>query len=204
MGRDATIAIDRPGALGFMAPTESGFQQMVRFGIVGAVATALDYAVLLTLYRFAHAPNLVAVAGGYIVGLALSYVFSIAWVFSHRSVSNKHLEFAIFAVIGVIGLVLTEIVILLSLHWLQSQPVISAGCGRFIQAWVDRCFAVIPGLSSRSMHITVHASQIIVAKSVAVVLVFFFNFWARKFVLFAAPRRAALNVRVSEHESAGR
>lgn len=157
---------------------------MIRFGIVGALATVLDYAVLLLLYRFAHWPNVAAVAGGYIAGLAVCYLLSIRWVFAHRSVRNRGVEFTVFAAIGVVGLILTEIVFELAMRWLHGHYEVSVALHTFIQSWTDKGFAVVPAFASKSIQITLHAARIIAAKSVAIVIVFFFNFWARRTALF--------------------
>ncbi len=157
---------------------------MIRFGIVGALATVLDYAVLLLLYRFAHWPNAAAVAGGYIAGLAVCYLLSISWVFAHRSIRNRGLEFAVFAAIGVAGLILTEIIFELAMRWLLGRCEVSVALHAFIQSWTDRVLAVIPVFASNGFQITINAARIIAAKSVAIVIVFFFNFWARRTALF--------------------
>ena len=142
-------------------PTESGFWQMIRFAMVGAVATVVDYAVLLSLYEYLHVSHIPAVAAGYAAGLLVCYVLSIAWIFPHRNITDKRVEFAVFMIIGAIGLVLTEIVVDVTLRLMDLSP----------------------GLSARMTGTT----RIIVAKMIAIVIVFFFNFWARKAVMFRHP-----------------
>ena len=79
-----------------LRPTDSGLWQFIRFGIVGGVATVADYAVLLSFSTILHQNEFRSIAAGYAVGLMVSYILSIIWVFSNRSVSNKRVEFAIF------------------------------------------------------------------------------------------------------------
>lgn len=154
-----------------LKPTESGFWQMVRFGLVGAVATVVDFAVLAVLTHFdllshfvrsAHLRQQLAVAAGYAAGLIICYIFSILWVFSHRSVSNKQVEFAIFMLIGVAGLVLTEVCVELCLRVLSRMPFIMR-------------------------HLAGHL-PLYLAKCIAIVVVFFFNFVTRKMFLFKGPK----------------
>lgn len=161
--RGNTEAILPPGARtkALLAPTESGFAQMVRFGVAGAVATVGDYAVLLGLYTLAHVSRPLAVAAGYGVGLIICYVLSIVWIFPHRTIQDRRIEFTIFMVIGVVGLVLTEVVVHVSMM-IISQPAAAA-------------------------HLS-DTMQLSVAKFVSVVLVFFFNFGVRKAILFMPPK----------------
>lgn len=144
-----------------LRPTESGLWQMIRFAIVGAVATAVDYAVLLGLYVRLHLSHVPSVAAGYAAGLIVCYLLSIAWIFPHRNINDKRVEFAVFMIIGAIGLVLTEIVVDLTLRVMGMYP------------------GVRPHVSE--------AMRISLAKMIAVILVFFFNFWARKVTMFRRP-----------------
>jgi len=61
-----------------------------------------------------------ATAAGFILGLVFNYIFSLLWVFKSAQQHNKGKTvgaFAIFAVIGVIGLVLTEVGMELGTRW---------------------------------------------------------------------------------------
>ena len=145
-----------------LKPPESGLRQMIRFALVGAVATVFDYAVLLILYDVFHVSQWISVAAGYGVGLIVCYILSIVWVFPYRSISNKHIEFAVFIIIGVVGLVLTEIVVEVTLRIMSLMPNLTASLGG--------------------------AMRISAAKLIAIIIVFFFNFWARKVTMFTRPK----------------
>lgn len=66
--------------------------EAVRFGIVGVVATALQYAVYLVLNRLMHptAANTIA----YAVSFAFNYVASTRYTFKVRSTAKRGLGFA--------------------------------------------------------------------------------------------------------------
>ncbi len=145
-------------AQSLLKPTDSSLWQFIRFGIVGGVATVADYAVLISFTVVLHQSEFRAVAAGYAVGLMVSYVLSIIWVFSNRSVSDKRVEFAIFMLLGLIGWVLTEVCVIASHNGLN----------------------MIPSLVSHSTD----TLRLSIAKAIAVVVVFFFNFWSRKVLLF--------------------
>lgn len=136
---------------------------MIRFALVGAVATVFDYAVLLSLYELLHISQWISVAAGYGVGLLVCYVLSIVWVFPYRSISNKRWEFALFMIIGVIGLVLTELA-------------------------VEAALRIMPFMPQLTAHLSA-SMRISAAKLIAIIVVFFFNFWARKATMFRHPVR---------------
>lgn len=82
--------------------------QLVRYLLVGGVAFAFDFAVLTGLTELAGLHYAWGAACGFAVGLLTNYVLSVAWVFSERNVADRKLEFLIFALVGVLGLGLTE------------------------------------------------------------------------------------------------
>jgi putative flippase GtrA len=133
-------------ARSLLRPTESGFWQMIRFALVGGVATVADVAVYWAMIALVHMWYPVAIAIAYAVGIIVSYVLSIVSVFSHRPVADKRLEFAIFAGIGIIAWVLTEAVVIFCVEHLHM--------GRMV------------------------------AKFIAIGVVFPFNFGARKLTIF--------------------
>lgn len=92
-------------------------KEFIRYFFVGGVAFILDTGILFLLqnfifYRFGETGVLISTAFGFLAGLALNYILSIAYVFKRGrdKVEGRQVEsFVIFAIIGVIGLVLTEL-----------------------------------------------------------------------------------------------
>lgn len=122
------------------------FVQLMRYTIVGGIAFVVDYGSLWLLTEFAGLHHLLSAAIAFILGLVCNYLISTAWVFGESKVSNRWLEFAAFAIIGIVGLGFNEVVIylctdILGLHYMAS-------------------------------------------KLVSTVIVFFWNFFARRFILF--------------------
>ncbi|MBQ9462831.1 MAG: GtrA family protein [Bacteroidales bacterium] len=84
--------------------------QLLRYGVSGLTAAAVDMGVLALLTEvFGERLLLVWTAIAFACGLLVTYLMSIHWVFSNRSVHNQATELAIFIVIGLIGLALTEL-----------------------------------------------------------------------------------------------
>lgn len=85
--------------------------QALRYLVVGGVAFVVDYALLVLLTELFAVDYLVSAVIAFTAGLAVNYCLCTTFVFSGRSLSNRRLEFAIFAAIGVIGLGLTELIL---------------------------------------------------------------------------------------------
>lgn len=93
----------------FKEKTTNSFIQFFRYVFVGGFAFVVDAAVLWLCEKFTH--YMIAAAIAFIAGLAANYFLSIFFVFSEsEQVKNKAKEFIVYAVIGVIGLGLTEVI----------------------------------------------------------------------------------------------
>ena len=91
--------------------------QLFRYGFVAAAAFAVDFGVLALLASDFHVNYLLAAAVSFILGLVTNYVLSTVWVFSAYSARNRKYEFGIFALTGIVGLALTEVLI-----WFFTSP----------------------------------------------------------------------------------
>jgi putative flippase GtrA len=83
--------------------------QFLRYLVVGGIAFVADFGVLVVCTEICGIHYLTSAAFGFAAGVLMNYLLSIAWVFSSRAISNRRLEFAIFVVIGVLGLGLNEL-----------------------------------------------------------------------------------------------
>lgn len=120
--------------------------QLMRYAVVGGVAFVVDYGSLWLLTELAGLHHLVSAAIAFVLGLTCNYLISTAWVFGESKVKNRWLEFSAFALIGIVGLGLNELIIYLC---------------------TDIC----------SLHY-------MLSKIISTALVFFWNFFARRFLLF--------------------
>lgn len=131
----------------FRQKTGSVWIQLFRYGLSGFTATIVDFAVLtlLTEHLGEHL-LLVWTAIAFVTGLLISYLLSVNWVFDKRRLSSRTAEVSVYILIGVVGLLLTEL-----LMWLFANKL-----GLFY----------------------------LLAKLIASMLVFLWNFTAKKFILF--------------------
>lgn len=130
----------------FVAPTNNWMLQLFRYGFVGGVAFLVDYGTLFVLTHYAGVPYLWSAAIAFILGLVTNYLISISWVFQHSGKMNVWQEFTFFAIIGVIGLGLNELIMY---------------------------------VGTDMMHL-----HYMISKLISTAIVFFWNFFARKFILF--------------------
>jgi putative flippase GtrA len=120
--------------------------QLFRYFFVGGAAFLVDYGSLWLLTDVCGLHYLLSAAIAFILGLICNYVLSTAWVFDNNKLKNRWMEFAVFALIGIIGLGLNELIMYVGTDVLHMHYMLS--------------------------------------KLVSTALVFFWNFFARKFVLF--------------------
>ena len=91
-------------------------KEFLRYLVVGGTAFLVDYGTLFLLSRFVFREMgdvgvYLATAIGFIAGLTYNYILSLLWVFQgakERQQGKSVGGFALFALIGIIGLLLTE------------------------------------------------------------------------------------------------
>jgi putative flippase GtrA len=120
--------------------------QLFRYIFVGGAAFLVDFITLFILTQYFGIYYLISAAIAFILGLIVNYLISIKWVFSNRKLERISFEFGIFAMIGIVGLVLNEFLI-----WFFTQDL--------------QIFYLF-------------------SKILAAVVILFWNFFARKFMLF--------------------
>jgi len=130
----------------FREETNNTLIQLLRYTFVGGIAFVVDFGLLVSLTEFIGIHYLISAAIAFMAGLVTNYIMSISWVFNQRSIKNKSAEFAIFGLIGLVGLAMTELII-----WSATEKLLF---------------------------------HYIVSKIFATIIVYFFNFSVRKYVLF--------------------
>ena len=83
--------------------------QLIKFGIVGVIATLIDLAVLMVLKEFMHVDVLVASAVAFSVSVIANYILSMLFVFESRG-NSKVKEFLVFVVLSIGGLLLNQFI----------------------------------------------------------------------------------------------
>jgi putative flippase GtrA len=122
------------------------FHQLLRYIIVGAIAFIADLTSLFILTEVFGFYYIISASIAFVIGLMINYYLSIKWVFHKRNLSNKWIEFQIFAIIGIIGL--------------------------FLNAFLMWIFTDYTGV------------YYLYSKIITAILILFWNFTARKIILF--------------------
>jgi putative flippase GtrA len=103
----------------------------VRYLAASALALAIDFGIYIGLIRVADVHYLIAAPLGFALGLASIYLLSTRWVFRERRLADRRTEFALFALVGLAGMALNQMVLFAAVQWLAASfevaKVISAG-----------------------------------------------------------------------------
>lgn len=86
--------------------------QIMKFGVVGVIATVIDFGVMNILYYGLGLDILIANTSGFVISLIFNYLASMKYVFAHKEGMSRRREFVIFVVLSVIGLMLNDGIVL--------------------------------------------------------------------------------------------
>lgn len=117
-------------AVGLVAPTPQPLRwgplraEFLRYFACSALGLGSDILVFQALLKLGIGWQLAA-AAGFMLGLLVVYTLSVRWVFAHRRVGDARAEFALFAGVGLVGLLLTEALLWLFLGLWQWPPVVA-------------------------------------------------------------------------------
>lgn len=84
---------------------------LLRYGVVGGAAFAIDFFLLFMLTEWVHIPYLYSATISFGAGFLLNYILSVYWVFTYRKCTNKQIEFFIFLAVGVGGIIITDLIL---------------------------------------------------------------------------------------------
>jgi putative flippase GtrA len=96
------------------------------YSAASGIALATDVALLWLLVEHFDWHYLSAATVAFLAGTAVVYGLSVGWIFQHRRVGDRRLEFGLFAMIGMLGVmvnlaVLKAAVDVYSLHYLVGK-----------------------------------------------------------------------------------
>lgn len=100
----------------FYEKSDKVHMQFIRYLFTSGIALVADYALTFFLTEFCKVYYLVSSMSGNILGLIINYLLSIAWVFNNRKVKDQRMEFFIFILTSIVGMIITQ-----SLVWLLTE-----------------------------------------------------------------------------------
>lgn len=89
---------------------EKLFIQIFKFGIVGVVATIIDFFFLYIFKEFLHLPVIVSNTLSFCISVVYNYWASVKWVFNVNEEKSKKKNFITFIIFSVIGLLLNDLI----------------------------------------------------------------------------------------------
>lgn len=106
-------------------------KKIVNFGLVGIVATAIEYVLLVILKELFNIDVLIASGISFTISLCFNYILSIKYVFVDKKEMSRTKEMSGFFVTAIIGLVINQIVMwilidITSLYYLFSKVIATA------------------------------------------------------------------------------
>lgn len=84
------------------------FKQFAQYVVVGGLAFLVDFAILYFLTDKAGLHYLASASIAFLVGLLVNYALCVVWIFEVRAIAHRGHEFAVFSIIGLVGLVLNN------------------------------------------------------------------------------------------------
>ncbi len=90
-------------------PQQGIIGQLIKYCLSGGCAFVVDFGLLWLCRDIIGLHYLVASAIGYTVGLCITYTLSVVWIFDEHRWQSRLGEFLLFAVIGILGLGLTQL-----------------------------------------------------------------------------------------------
>ena len=146
----------------FIGKAENTFFELCRAIIVGGVAFLVDMLLLIILKELGNASTLLSATLSFVIGTLVNYLLSTYWAYNSTNIDNGAVRLLMFTAIAAVGLFLNNLIIL----FFDKHVTIGGALGKLIPAYV-------------------------VGKVVATALVFFWNFTARKLLIYRKKKTAS-------------
>jgi putative flippase GtrA len=98
--------------------------QILKFGIVGFIATLIDYLVLILLTEIFDVYYLLSSCISFTVSVIFNYIASMKYVFEGKN-NNKIKEFFLFIILSIVGLIINTILMKLFVETFYIHYIIS-------------------------------------------------------------------------------
>lgn len=99
--------------MNFAISTGARLAELPRYTVISVVALSVDMTVLMLMALLVH--YLWAATMGFVAGAVTSYVLAVRWAFRHRRLARRPgREFVAYALVGLAGLALNNLVIALA------------------------------------------------------------------------------------------
>ena len=100
-------------------------KQIVKFGMVGISALAIDYSIMIFLIEVFHIDYLISNGISFVASVIFNYIMSVKWVFDVEKNREKKQEILVFVVLSTIGLGINQLLMWLTVEKLRIFYMIS-------------------------------------------------------------------------------
>lgn len=84
-------------------------KKIIRFTIVGGIATVIDFGCLYVFKEFLHFNVILSNTLSFTISVIYNYIASVNWVFDVDKNKSKKMQFILFIIFSVIGLLLNNL-----------------------------------------------------------------------------------------------
>jgi putative flippase GtrA len=109
----------------FLHETSHGLIQLIRYCFVVVIAAPIDLGGYILLKSTFHVYYVLAATASFTASLIVNYLLSVAWVWTNQTGRRRRTDATIFAIIGVVGLGLTDLIVYLFTEYAHFNYIIS-------------------------------------------------------------------------------
>ena len=85
--------------------------KVIRFIIVGGIATIIDFVFLYIFKELFNINIILANTLSFIISVTYNYIASVTWVFDVNKDKNKKIQFILFVLLSIIGLIINNTIL---------------------------------------------------------------------------------------------
>jgi len=89
--------------------TDNSYFQFIKYFFASGIALFIDVSVLFILTEYFKLYYILSATISFLLGILITYILSKFYIFNKTKINNRINEFAVFLIIGVIGLILNNI-----------------------------------------------------------------------------------------------
>ncbi len=97
--------------------------QIIKFGIVGVIATVVDYGTLILLTDYLKVHVMIASTISFCASVIVNYLLSMAYVFKSQG-QSKTKEFLVFVLLSVGGLCINQLILWIGVQFMSAYYLI--------------------------------------------------------------------------------
>lgn len=100
-------------------------KQIIKFGIVGGSAFAIDYGLMIFLTEVMNINYLISNGLSFSASVVFNYIMSVKWVFDVKEKNSKTNEFLIFVLLSLVGLGINQFIMWITVEKLEVYYLLS-------------------------------------------------------------------------------